>query len=323
MNFQGLSKIEDSQFYLDTAIRHSRKIGEAVFRQTSGLQFDRIRKTEIEKLKSCTKVLTEKFGLILKNFPSLDGMSEFYQELVRSTLDYDNIKKSLGALKWASDNISRLSKEFEKRLRRSKDKGEINILMRGYYGRTSSIVKQVDKNLRYLDHARMAMRDYPTIKTDLYTVAITGFPNIGKSTLLSKLTPAKPKIEDYPFTTIGLNQGYSSYGTRKIQFVDTPGVLGRDKKNAIEQQAYLVLKYLANLIVYIIDLTEPYVLKKQEELLKGLREYEKPTIVYLSKSDVLEKKLVDKYKRKYKATISIDEVNKKIEKAIKEYYFEK
>jgi len=319
MNFQGLSKVEDADFYLDMAFKHSKKIGEAVFRNTSGEQVNRIRKTELEKLRTFAKTLTERFGSILKNFPSIDGMSEFYQELVRSTLDYNELKQSLGALDWAEKRIVMITREHEKKVRSSGTKDIILYNMKSFYGRLSSIIKQVNKNLEYLEHARKIMRDYPSVKTDLYTVAITGFPNIGKSTLLSKITPAKPKIAGYSFTTKGLNQGYAQYGTRKIQFVDTPGVLNRDKQNAIEEQAYLVLKYLANLIVYVIDLTEPYPIKKQEELLKGLKDYDKPLIVYLSKSDILDAGVVAKAKRKYKAVINLDDLKKKIEKAIKEF----
>ena len=45
------------------------------------------------------------------------------------------------------------------------------------------------------------MKDYPTIKTSLFTVAICGFPNVGKTTLLSKMTPSEPEISNYSFTT--------------------------------------------------------------------------------------------------------------------------
>ncbi|HEY9703923.1 MAG TPA: GTPase, partial [Allocoleopsis sp.] len=153
-------------------------------------------------------------------------------------------------------------------------------------------------------------------------VCITGFPNIGKSTLLSKITPAKPEIKNYAFTTKNLNQGYATFGHRKVQFIDTPGVLDRDKMNNIELQAYLVLKYIANLVIYVIDLTEPYPIKIQEKLLKNLKEYDKPIIVYLSKSDIISEEIMAKAKKKYKAVTTLEDLHKKIEKSIKEFYFE-
>ena len=322
MNFQDLVKIENAQFYLESAFKHSKKIGEKTYPRTSGDRFSRIRKTEKEKVRAFAANIDERFDKITKNFPSLDRMPEFYQELIRSTLDYDMLKKSLGAVNWAKNSSKDISKEYERKVYSSRDETTVKRLMNEYYGRASSIIKQISKNLLYLENARQMMRSYPSLKTDLFTISITGFPNIGKSTLLSKITPAKPEIKDYAFTTKGLNQGYANYGIRKVQFVDTPGVLDRDKKNAIEEQAYLVLKYLTSAIIYVIDLTEPYPLKKQEALLKGLKEYDKPIIVYLSKADIIHKDIIAKAKKKYKAVSDIESLNKKIEKTIKEYYFE-
>jgi nucleolar GTP-binding protein len=259
---------------------------------------------------------------IVKKFPNIDNLPEIYTELIRLTLDYDYLKKSLGALTWLNKKLDELSNLYLKSLKTCETKANIQKVMGSYYGRIGSMMRQVDKNLRYIEDARKIMKNYPTLKTDLYTVAITGFPNIGKSTLLSKLTPAKPEIKDYAFTTKQINQGYAQYGLRKVQFVDTPGVLNRDKMNNIELQAYLVLKYLVNLIVYVIDLTEPYPIKRQEELLKSLKEHDKPIIVYLSKTDIIPKETFEKTKKKYRAVVTIEGLNKKIEKAMKEYYFE-
>jgi len=320
MNFQDLQKIENANFYIDLAFRNSRKHGEKVFARYSGDQLNRIRRTEIEKIRKFAEIVKEKMGAIGKNFPSIDGMPEFYQELVRITLDYGQLKKSLGAVKWAHENVSLMVRKYEGRMRGDRDAQNVKNHSKEFYGRASSILKQIKANLAYLEEARAMMRTFPTLKTELYTIAITGFPNIGKSTLLSKLTPAKPDIQNYAFTTKSLNQGYAAYGIHKVQFVDTPGVLNRQKMNAIEQQAHLVMKYLTDLIIYVIDLTEPYSLKDQEKLLKSLNDYDKPIIIYLSKTDILPKDIVDKAKKKYKALTTIEALNERIVKSLKEHF---
>ncbi|MGV8141305.1 MAG: GTPase [Candidatus Woesearchaeota archaeon] len=322
MNFQDLQSINDSKFYLDQAFKKSKLYGERVFAKSSGEQLNRVIRTESEKLKEFTKVLKEYMENIVKKFPNIDNLPEVYTELIRLTLDYDQLKKSLGALTWLNKRLHEMSYLYLKSLKACETKTAVQKVMNGYYGRVSSMMRQVDKSLKYIEDARKIMKQYPTLKTDLYTVAITGFPNIGKSTLLSKLTPAKPEIKDYAFTTKQINQGYANYGMRKVQFVDTPGVLDRSKMNNIELQAYLVLKYLVNLVIYVIDLTEPYPLKQQEELLKKLKEYDKPVVIYLSKTDIIPKERYEKAKRKYKAVCTIEDLNKKIEKGMKEYYFE-
>jgi nucleolar GTP-binding protein len=322
MNFQDLQSVNDSKFYLDQAFKKSKLHGEHVFARSSGDQLFRIKKTETEKLKVFTKVLREYMDDIVKKFPNIDNLPEIYTELIRLTLDYDFLKKSLGSLSWITKRLDELSVQYLGSLKRCDHKDEITKVMGAYYGRVGSLMRQVDKSLKYIEEARWTMKQYPTLKTDLFTVAITGFPNIGKSTLLSKLTPAKPEIKDYAFTTKQINQGYATYGSRKVQFVDTPGVLDRSKTNNIELQAFLVLKYLVNLIIYVIDLTEPYPIKQQEELLKKLKEHDKPIVVYLSKADIIDEKSIAKARKKYKAISTLDELNKKIEKGMKEHYFD-
>ncbi len=318
MNFQGLQKIERAEFYIELAFRAARKQGDKIYMRTSGEQFLRIKKTEIERVKEFAKTIREKMDAITKNFPSIDGMPEFYQELVRTTIDYDQLKKSLGAVKWASEHVRIFARKYEQKMRGAREQGTLKRQSTEFYGRASSLLKQIKSNLAYLEESRGIMKTYPTIKTELFTVAITGFPNIGKSTLLSKLTPAKPEIKNYAFTTKNLNQGYAQYGIHKIQFVDTPGVLNRHQMNAIEQQAYLIMKYLANLIVYVIDLTEPYSIKEQEKLLKTLAEYDKPIVIYLSKTDIIDAATTAKAKKKYRAITSVGDLRARIEKVMQQ-----
>ena len=145
------------------------------------------------------------------------------------------------------------------------------------------------------------MKAYPIIKTSLFTVAITGFPNIGKTTLLYKLTGSKPEIKSYAFTTKTINLGYFSHNNAKIQVIDTPGTLNRfDKMNNIEKQAFLAMKYCTQLIVYVFDLTEPYPLDKQIELYEKIKLLSLPVIVYLSKTDIIDKKIIQEFKEKYR-----------------------
>ena len=62
--------------------------------------------------------------------------------------------------------------------------------------------------------------------------------------------------------------GYLVKDKKKVQLIDTPGTLKRfDKMNVIEQRAHLAMKYCADMIIYIFDLTEPYPIEEQRKLL--------------------------------------------------------
>lgn len=306
MNFQDLKKIESYQFYLDVAFKRASKRADEL--RTSVKERNRLKKSkklEITKLEVIKTTIVERLKNIIKSYPSLDNMAIFYKELIKCTLDYKDLKKSLGAINWAIDKTEYFFRVYVSKIKRTTDINLINKFRREYYGRVSSVLKQIKKNLVYLEESRKIMKNYPAIKTSVYTVCIFGFPNVGKSTLLSKLTTANPEINSYPFTTRSLNLGYIKQPGKKVQLIDTPGTLNRlNKMNNIELQAYLAVKYLANHIVYVFDPTEEYSTKEQKKLLKKLKELDKPIILYISKTDVVDKKIVKEFIKKYPKIIS-------------------
>ncbi|MBN2367399.1 50S ribosome-binding GTPase [Candidatus Woesearchaeota archaeon] len=303
MNFQSLKKIESHDFYLDVAFRRAtKKVKEKTIRE-----HDRLKKAKMleeVRINTVRNTLTEPLNKILLNFPSLDNLDIFYQELIRCTLDYKDLKKSLGSVKWAVSKINLFSKEYLLKIKKSVDHGRIRKLRIEYYGRISSILKQIKKYLSYLEESRKIMKSYPAVKTSVFTVCIFGFPNVGKSTLLSRITDASPEINAYAFTTKRLNLGYINLPGNKIQIIDTPGTLNRpDKMNDIELQAYLVVKHLADLIVYVFDPTPGNDMKDQKSLLLNVAKYKKKVLTYLSKQDIADKKTIYEFQERFKEII--------------------
>ena len=146
------------------------------------------------------------------------------------------------------------------------------------------------------------------------TITICGFPNVGKTTLLYKLTGSKPEIGEYAFTTKSINVGYIEadikHKKQKFQILDTPGTLNRfDKMNNIEKQAYLAIKYLANMLVYVFDLAESFPIEDQKQLYFGLKEFNKPMLVYLSKKDVLDADVVKAFEKDFLGKNNIKHVD--------------
>ena len=126
-------------------------------------------------------------------------------------------------------------------------------------------------------------------------MVVAGFPNVGKSKLVTSLSSAAPEIAPYPFTTKGIVVGHIEDDWRKFQIIDTPGLLDREFKdrNDIEKQAILALRYLTHVILFILDPSETcgYPMEKQEALLESVRKgFEGvPIIVAESKSDLLQR----------------------------------
>jgi len=288
MNFQDLEQIENYQFYLDTAFKKAQKRA-LVAREQIKSERSILKKSqmvEMQKLSVIRGVLYDRLIEIVKSYPSIDQLPAFYQKLIKITLEYDELKKSLGAVNWAAKKVNDLFKVYNERIKRTKDFRKINQYRREFYGRVSSLLKQINDNLLFLENARKIMKGYPTIKTSIPSVVIYGFPNVGKTTLLHKLTGSRPEINSYPFTTKTINISYMEEGGNKIQLLDVPGTLNREKQNDIEKQADLAVVEVAELIVYVLDLSESYPFSDQIKLLKDIKKFNKKTILFLSKKDL-------------------------------------
>ena len=320
MNFQNIEPIQTSKFYLDVAIQRGKKQANNVSIKTK----DDDKKTLIKektRVKTIKESLEKSLTNIINTFPGLDGLPEFYTELSKSTMNVDEVKKALSTISWATKKINELERMFQKSTR-GKNKAEIINAKKSYIGRVSSIMKRLEKKLELIEKTRNTMISFPDIKDDLYTVCIAGFPNVGKSTLLSKITTSKPEIGNYAFTTTKLNTGYFKDNFESIQVIDVPGTLNRfEKMNNVEKQAHLAIKYLANLVVYVIDLTEQYTIQEQEELYKKTKQQGKQIIIYFSKADLIGEEPIKKYITKQKienATWTANEVKKEIAKQKKQ-----
>ena len=133
-------------------------------------------------------------------------------------------------------------------------------------------------------------------------VALIGFPNVGKSTLISRVSAAKPKIADYPFTTLVPNLGVVRVGTRTgrsesgTEFVmaDIPGLIEGAAQGRGLGHDFLRHVERARVLCVLLDLSESAPLppeKQQEILLRELGDYraellDRPRVTVGSKGDV-------------------------------------
>ena len=162
------------------------------------------------------------------------------------------------------------------------------------YGRISSVINKIKKDLDFLDFAKQNLRNMPTIDFEATTIVIAGFPNVGKSTLLRQITGADPQVANYPFTTKGIQIGHTERHWKHIQIIDTPGLLDRPvlEMNDIEMNAIVALEHLADAILFIFDASETcgFHLDNQYNLLKQIEKIfaEIPVFYLFNKMDLIE-----------------------------------
>ena len=150
-------------------------------------------------------------------------------------------------------------------------------------------------------------------------IGLIGLPNAGKSTLLSRVTAAKPKIADYPFTTLHPNLGVVNQDNKEFVIADIPGLIEGANEGAGLGHRFLGHVERCKALLHLIDVTSENVEKDYLTIIKELKAYntdlaKKDQIVVLTKSDSASKQKINdaakKLKKlKIKDTIGISSVS--------------
>lgn len=244
--------------------------------------FYRVKKTTLAKLESSSDLLAETLDRYVKTFPNLERISTYDRELIDVVVGVAPLKRALARVQNAAEKIVEISHECLAAARKAREKEAIFEAHRRFVGRASSLIDELDRPLGFLARAREILQAIPDVTPADPTIVLAGYPNVGKSSLLAKLSHARPEIAPYPFTTKSINIGHFDWPEtgpkhRRVrhQLVDTPGLLEKDPedRNAIEKQAALALAFLADVILFILDPSEScgYTLDQQRHLLASVR----------------------------------------------------
>tara|TARA_B100001287_G_C22685422_1_gene533137 strand:- start:4543 stop:5535 length:993 start_codon:yes stop_codon:yes gene_type:complete len=181
------------------------------------------------------------------------------------------------------------------------DGEEFTIVKGGMGGRGNSHFKSsTNQSPRYAQSGEEYKEGWYVMELKvLADVGLVGFPNAGKSTLLSVLTAAKPEIANYPFTTLVPNLGIVSYRDHKsFVMADIPGII----EGASEGKG-LGIRFLRHIernstLLFLIPADSKDINDEYKILLKELKKYnpellDKDRILAISKSDMLDNELIE------------------------------
>ena len=143
-------------------------------------------------------------------------------------------------------------------------------------------------------------------------IGIIGLPNAGKSSLLSVLTKAKPKIADYPFTTINPNLGVTSYSDKEVTIADIPGLIEGAHEGIGLGDKFLRHIERCKSLIHLIDITDQDILGNYLRVRTELSKYnsnllKKKEIIVFNKIDIINndkiKEKINIFKKKIKKNI--------------------
>ena len=257
-----------------------------------GYAITRIRQFYMRKVKYTQTSWNEKLSKILEDFPRVDDIHPFYSDLLNVLYDKDHYKLALGQLNTAKNIIDKIAKDYVKLLKYGDSLYRCKQLKRAALGRMCTIMKKHAASLAYLEQVRQHMSRLPSIDPNTRTILVCGYPNVGKSSFMNKVTRADVEVQPYAFTTKSIYVGHTDYKYLRWQVLDTPGILDRplEERNTIEMQSITAMAHLRAVVLYIVDASEQcgYTIKQQADLFHSIKPLfaNKPLVIAVNKTDV-------------------------------------
>ena len=233
-----------------------------------------------------------------KHLYAEDGVSGGKNQLTGAAGNDVYIDVPLGTVAYTAE-------EHEQMAEITEDKQEIVLLKGGRGGKGNAFFKSATQQApKFAQPGEPAQEQWITLELKLLAdVGLVGFPNAGKSTLLSVVSAAKPEIADYPFTTLVPNLGIVSYRDhRSFVMADIPGII----EGAAEGKG-LGIRFLRHIernstLLFMVPANTEDVKKEYDILLNELKQYnpellDKDRILAITKCDLVEDDKIKEIKK--------------------------
>ena len=265
MIFEGLPTTPRAEELVDKAFSRAARAGHA----KSGHE------AQESMLRTAGNVLSDNLENVVVSWPDFGfDVDPFYYELADAIVDVDELRQALSRVMWTARRIEKLRDDYTSRLRNA-DVDTAKKHRKQAFARMADLMDEIEEDLLVIGEARDALRDLPDIRPDEPAIVVAGYPNVGKSSFVNRVTRASNEIAEYPFTTKGVQIGHFERDRVRYQIVDTPGLLDRpaDERNEIETQAISALEHLADVVLFVLDPSGDcgYPLESQLELREEIR----------------------------------------------------
>ncbi|XP_020111524.1 nucleolar GTP-binding protein 1 [Ananas comosus] len=257
-----------------------------------GYAISRLRQFYMRKVRFTQQNFHEKLSTIIDEFPRLDGIHPFYGDLLHVLYNKDHYKLALGQVNTARNLIGKIAKDYVRLLKYGDSLYRCKCLKVAALGRMCTVIKRIGPSLAYLEQVRKHMSRLPSIDPNTRTVLVCGYPNVGKSSFVNKVSRAEVDVQPYAFTTKSLLVGHTDYKYLRYQVIDTPGILDRpfEDRNIIEMCSITALAHLRAAVLFVLDISGAcgYSIAQQAALFHSIKSLfmNKPLIIVCNKIDL-------------------------------------
>eukprot|EP01147_Barroeca_monosierra_P009180 gene9181-1471_t len=307
-NFKSITVVPKSSEFVDIVLSKTQRKTPTVVHK--GYAISRIRSFYVRKVKFTAQTFHDKLQTIITEFPKLDDVHPFYADLMNVLYDKDHYKLALGQINSAKHMIDNLAKDYVRLLKYGDSLYRCKQLKRAALGRMATLMRRHKSSLAYLEQVRQHLARLPSIDPNTRTILVTGFPNVGKSSFVNKITRADVEVQPYAFTTKSLFVGHTDYKYLRWQVIDTPGILDHplEHRNTIEMQAITALAHLRACILYVMDFSQQcgYSIEEQFSLFENIKPLfsNKPLVIVVNKADTCK---IEDVAEEYQAKLKIYE----------------
>ena len=289
-NFRSISVVPSSTDFVNIILSKTQRKTPTVIHK--GYEISRIRKFYTRKVKFTQKNIHDRLTELLEGFPRMDDIHPFYGDLMNVLYDKDHYKVALGQVSAIRHIVDSIGRDYVRLLKYGDSMFRCKQVKRACLGRMAAALRKLGPTLTYLEQVRQHLSRLPTIDPNARTLLVCGFPNVGKSSFLNKVSRADVEVQPYAFTTKSLYVGHTEYDYNMWQVIDTPGILDNslENRNVIEMQSITALAHLDACILYFMDLSGHcgYSIESQASLFYNIQPLfsGKPLVIVLNKSDL-------------------------------------
>eukprot|EP01135_Chromosphaera_perkinsii_P004713 Nk52_evm24s294 gene=Nk52_evmTU24s294 len=290
-NFKKITVVPTSKDFVDIILSKTQRKTPTVVHKA--FKITRIRNFYMRKVKFTQQNYHDKLTQIITDFPKLDDIHPFYADLMNVLYDRDHYKLALAQINTCRQLIDNVAKDYTRLMKYGDTLYRCKQLKRAALGRMCTIMKRQGASLQYLEQVRQHLARLPSIDPNTRTLILCGFPNVGKSSFMNKVTRAEVDVQPYAFTTKSLFVGHFDYRYVRWQVIDTPGILDHplEDRNTIEMQSITAMAHLRAAILYVFDLSETcgYNLHQQVDLYNNIKALfaNKPVLLIFNKIDIV------------------------------------